>query len=134
MLQERRRAGVTISQMRFLQHHLVKGKIFDIYYNAALSTHLPIAIKDIVLLMITNAGSSLAKVQKSTHPSHLLVFFQIHLCLVNFVNMLLGKSNNPGQRSHFLVRHFCHCFKLSACSVHHEFTNRSIFERFHFES
>ena len=32
------------------------------YYSVALSAHLPIAIEDIVLLMITNAGSSLAKV------------------------------------------------------------------------
>ena len=62
VLQERWGAGVTISQMRLLQHHLMKGNIFDFYYNAALSADLPIAIKDIVLLMITNAGSSLAKV------------------------------------------------------------------------
>ena len=62
VLQERWGAGVTISQMRLLQHHLIEGKIVDIYHNAALSAHLPIAIEDIVLLMITNAGSSLAKV------------------------------------------------------------------------
>ena len=68
--------------MRLLQHHLREP--YSVY-PSKVKSHLPIAIEDSVLLVITNASASLAEVQQPAHPPHLCVALQIHpVCCVCF--------------------------------------------------